>query len=234
MKPPSKPIVARWRRRLRRAALVAASAVAGYFVLCTGLLVVYRWVDPPFTAVQAQRRLESWFREGPYRKRQRFVPLEQISIHLRHAVVAAEDTRFYHHAGVDWKAVGEAMEDNRHRDRRRGGSTLSQQLAKNLFLTTHSNWARKAAEVPLAYLTDRILGKRRVLEIYLNVVEWGPRGVFGAEAAARHHFGVSARHLPRRRAARLAACLPAPHTREPPEMDRYADVILRRMSLLGW
>ncbi len=234
----SEPVPARvsrrWLRWLRRGALAAGIAVAGYFLLCAALLVVYRWVDPPFTAVQLQRRVESWFDDRPYHVDRRPLPLERISIHLRHAVVAAEDTRFYEHAGIDWKAIGEAIDDNRRRGRRRGGSTLSQQLAKNLFLTTHSTWARKAAELPLTYLTDLILGKERALEIYLNVVEWGPPGVYGAEAAARYHYGRSARHLSRRRAARLAACLPAPHTRRPAEMGQYAGIILQRMELMGW
>jgi len=205
----------------------------GYFLVCTLLLFAYRRFDPPTTGVQVQRRIESLFAEGAYRKRYRPVPYARISPHLVHAVVAAEDTRFYEHGGIDWQAIGEAIEDTR-RGRPRGGSTLSQQLAKNLFLTTHSRLWRKTLEVPLTYLTEAVLSKERILELYLNVAEWGPTGVFGAEAAARQHYGVSASALTREQASRLAACLPAPRRRVPQRMDQYAAIIERRMAQMGW
>ena len=192
-----------------------------------------RWVDPPTTGVQIQRRVGAIFSKDSYEKRYEPVALRRISKHLPRAVVAAEDTRFWEHGGIDWQAVEQAVAD-RSRGRRRGGSTISQQLAKNLFLTTHSSWLRKAAEVPLTYLTEWILPKPRILELYVNVVEWGPRGVFGAEAAARHHYGMSALLLNREQSARLAACLPAPSRRVPSAMDRYSEVVERRMQLMGW
>jgi len=221
------------RRWLRRGALGAAGAVGGWLLLCSLWLVTLRFVDPPTTGVQLQRRVESWFGDTPYRKRYVPVSLAQMSPHLPHAVVAAEDTRFYQHGGIDWQAIEEALEDNA-RGRRRGGSTLSQQLAKNLFLTTHSSWLRKGAEVPLTYLTEWILPKERILELYLNVAEWGPGGVFGAEAAARYHYGVPASALSREQSARLAACLPSPRRRTPQRMDRLAGIVLGRMKTLGW
>jgi len=211
----------------------AALAVAAWLVACVAALVALNVVDPPTTAVQLERRVESWFDERPYRKQWRPVPLGRISDHLEHAVVAAEDGRFWQHPGVDWKAVGEAVDDNRRRRSWRGGSTLTQQLVKNLFLTTRGSFARKAAEVPLAYTADLVLPKRRILELYLNVVEWD-RGVYGAEAAARHHYGVSAAVLSREQAAGLASVLPDPRRRRPQRMERYRGMILRRMQQHGW
>lgn len=223
----------RARRWIRRIALFLAVAVAGYFALCALLLAAYRRVDPPTTGVQIQRRIESWLADGDYRKRYRPVPSSRVSPHLLHAVVAAEDSRFFEHGGVDWEAVGEAIEDSR-RGRRRGGSTLSQQLAKNLFLSTHSSWWRKGIELPLTYLTEALLDKDRILELYVNVAEWGPQGIFGIEAAARHHYGVPAAALDREQAARLAACLPAPSRRVPARMDRYSAIIEGRMTRMGY
>jgi len=223
----------RVRSWVRRLALLLCITLVGYFATCTLMLAAYRVVFPPTTGVQIQRRIESWLSGDAYRKRYRPVPYDRISPHLAHAVVAAEDTGFLHHGGIDWHAVGEAIEDTR-RGHSRGGSTLSQQLAKNLFLTTHSTLWRKTLEVPLTYLTEAVLGKRRILELYLNVVEWGPRGVFGAEEAARLDYGVPASALTREQAARLAACLPAPQRRVPQRMDDYARTIEERMSLMGW
>ncbi len=130
-----------------------------------------------------QRRVEAWIGGRPYVKHYRPVPLAAIADDLEHAVVAAEDTRFLDHRGVDWDAVKGAVEDNRRRGRIwRGGSTITQQLVKNLFLTTYGSIARKAFEVPLAYAAEAIVPKERILELYLDVIEWGD-GVYGAEAA---------------------------------------------------
>src|ERR1700722_17224794 len=147
-------------------------------------------------------------RHGVYKKRYTFLPLKKISSELQHAVIAAEDGRFYQHHGIDWKAEQKVMDDSREAGTvTRGASTITQQLVKNLFFTTHRNPARKAFEYTLAPLADWILGKRRVLELYLNIVEWGP-GIYGAEAAAEYHYGTSAGRLDREQSARLAACLP--------------------------
>ena len=192
-------------------------------------LVLLRWVDPPFTGVQAQRRVESWFAAGKYQKRYEPVELKKISVHLRHAVVAAEDSRFAQHFGIDWEALGTvAMGKSM-----RGASTITQQLVKNLFFTTHRNPIRKAAEFGLAPAAEVTLGKDRILELYLNSVEWGP-GVFGAEAAARYHYKIPASALSREQAARLAACLPAPRKRRPGAMNQYSAIILERMEQMGW
>jgi monofunctional glycosyltransferase len=210
---------------MRALAALAAAALAA--------LVLLRFVDPPFTAVQAQRRIEHLF-DSKYRKSWQPVPLSRISPDLQHAVIAAEDGRFYEHSGIDWKQVelvaGEALETG---EASRGASTLTQQLVKNLFFTTHRNPVRKVAEWILAPAADAVLGKQRVLELYLNVAEWGP-GVFGAEAAARHHFGIPASRLTREQSARLAAILPSPLRRKPARMDRYSGIILMRMRQMGW
>jgi monofunctional glycosyltransferase len=117
---------------------------------------------------------------------------------------------------------------------RRGASTITQQLVKNLFFTTHRNPVRKAFEYTLAPLADWILGKRRTLELYLNVVEWGPGGVYGAESAAEYHYRTTAAQLDRGKAARLAACLPSPRRYKPASMNQYSTAILERMQQVGW
>ncbi len=206
-----------------------AGAVAGFFLICTLLLISYNWVFPPTTGVHIQRRVQSLFVEGEYSKRYDPIPMENISRHLAHAVIAAEDTRFFEHGGFDWDAIEQAYEEGG----RRGGSTISQQLAKNLFLTTHRSYLRKALEVPLTVLTELLLPKERILELYVNVVEWGP-GVFGAESASRHYFNVEARQLTRSQSAALAACLPDPLRRRPRTGGWYTQIILRRMDAMGY
>ena len=144
------------------------------------------------------------------RLRQAWVPYERISVHLKRAVVAAEDARFLDHEGFDWDAIQKAMQKNERRGKVvAGASTISQQLAKNLFLSGSRSWLRKGQEAIITWMMERTLPKRRILELYLNVAEWG-EGVFGAEAAARHHFGVPAAALGPAEAAWLAAILPSP------------------------
>ncbi len=207
--------------------------VGSYYLLCTLLIISYRWVDPPTTGVQLQRSISAWWDgDADYKTIYRPVPLASIDDDLELAVVAAEDTRFFQHTGIDWEAIGEAVEDNRERGFvYRGGSTMTQQLAKNLFQTTHSSFLRKGMEVPLTYLLEIFLPKERILELYLNVIEWGP-GVFGVEAAVQHHYGHSAAVLSRYRAAALAACIPNPLVRTPGRMPRYTRTILGRMYQL--
>lgn len=197
------------------------------------MITALRWIDPPFTMVQTQRRVESFFSKEPYEKRQTFVPLSQIDQDLQHAVIAAEDGRFYEHNGIDWMELQKMLGESQKGGRLRGASTITQQLVKNLFLTTHSNPIRKGLETPLVPLAELLLSKQRILELYLNVIEWGP-GVYGAEAAARHHYGVSAAELGREQAARLAACIPSPLRRTPQRMDTYSSQILVRMASRGW
>jgi monofunctional glycosyltransferase len=197
------------------------------------MLVAARWIDPPTTAVHIQRRIQSWSRPGPYRKRYQFIPLSQISSDLQHAVIAAEDARFYQHHGFDWHEVQIAAQEDVEGERARGASTITQQLVKNLFFGTGRSVLRKGAEVTLVPVAEFVLGKKRILEIYLNVVEWGP-GIYGAEAACRHYDETAARNVGREQAARLAAILPAPLKRRPERMNSYSAIILGRMNQLGW
>jgi monofunctional biosynthetic peptidoglycan transglycosylase len=197
-------------------------------------LVSLKFVNPPVTGVQMQRRIEGLFGPGSSFLQRNPVPIGRIAPELQHAVVAAEDGRFYDHHGIDWKAVRKVAEESRETGEvSRGASTITQQLVKNLFFTTHRNPIRKAFEYTLAPMADTILGKQRTLELYLNVVEWGP-GIFGAEAAAQYHFRTSAARLSRDQAARLAAILPAPRRRKPARMNQYSAAIQTRMRQMGW
>ncbi|MGD0729863.1 MAG: monofunctional biosynthetic peptidoglycan transglycosylase [Terracidiphilus sp.] len=196
-------------------------------------LVALRWIDPPTTAVHLERRLQAWIHHKPYQAHYQFVPLSQISPELQHAVIAAEDARFYMHHGFDWQAIQIAAQDDMEGGRIRGGSTLTQQLVKNLFFGTGRSILRKGAEFTLVPVAELVLGKQRILELYLNVVEWGP-GVYGAEAACLYHDKTSARTIGREQAARLAAILPLPLKRRPAHMDHYSAIILERMRQMGW
>jgi monofunctional biosynthetic peptidoglycan transglycosylase len=204
------------------------------FGLLTALsLVAARWIDPPTTAVHVQRRVQAWIHHTPYHERYQFIPLSQISPDFQHAVIAAEDARFYQHQGFDWHAIQIAAEGDMDRGRIRGGSTITQQLVKNLFFGTGRSFLRKGAEFTLVPVAELALGKRRILELYLNVVEWGP-GVYGAEAASRYYDRTAARSIGRKQAAQLAAILPAPLKRRPERMNRYSGLILERMLQMGW
>jgi monofunctional glycosyltransferase len=197
------------------------------------ILVAARWIDPPTTAVHMERRLQAWMHQRAYHERYKFVTLSQISPDLQHAVIAAEDARFYQHHGFDWHAMQIAAEDDMEGGRIRGGSTLTQQLVKNLFFGTGRSILRKGAEFMLVPVAELVLGKQRILELYLNVVEWGP-GVYGAESACRYYYRISARNIDRQRSAQLAAVLPLPLKRRPDHMNRYSQLILERMRQLGW
>ncbi len=221
-------------KRLRRTLVILALLPVVYYGLCVAGLVYLRFLPPVTTAVQVQRAVEraaSGERPLPdYRWRS----MEEISDHFPHAVVAAEDARFFRHDGFDWEELRRAREKaEREGEPMRGASTLTQQLMKNLYFTTHRNPVRKLYEWGLTQPAEWILGKDRILELYVNVVELGP-GTFGAEAGARHHFGVAASALSRRQAASLAAILPAPRSRQPGNMGWYTDIIQRRMGQMGW
>jgi monofunctional glycosyltransferase len=197
------------------------------------ILLAARWVDPPSTAVHIQRSLQAWIHHTPYHERYKFIPLGQISPDLQHAVIAAEDARFYQHHGFDWHQIQIAAEDDWEGGRARGASTITQQLVKNLFFGTGRSVLRKGAEFTLVPVAEFALGKRRILEIYLNVVEWGP-GIYGAESASRYYYGTAARNIDREQAVRLAAILPAPLKRRPERMNNYSVLILERMRQLNW
>jgi monofunctional biosynthetic peptidoglycan transglycosylase len=232
--PPSTPIAPPRRKSFFR--FLIRWVVIGVVVLwslAALILVAARWIDPPTTAVHMQRRLQAWIHHTTYHERYKFIPLGQISSDLQHAVVAAEDARFYQHHGFDWQEIQIAAEDDLEGDRTRGASTITQQLVKNLFFGTGRSFVRKGAEATLVPVAEFVLGKRRILEIYLNVVEWGP-GIYGAESACRYYDESGARNISRQQAARLAAILPAPLRRRPERMNNYSETILRRMGQIGW
>ena len=220
-------------RTVRRVAVYAATAATGWYLTCCLALISYRWIDPPFTTVQAQRRIESVFSPEAYSPQQRRLSLQSIPVQVQHAVIAAEDGAFYSHGGIDWEELDLVFEGAKKGGRMRGASTLSQQLVKNLFLTTHSSIWRKIPEYALTPIAETVLSKDRILELYLNEIEWGP-GIWGVGAAAEFHYGIAAERLSLNQAARLAACIPAPRSRRPKQMDRYSGIILDRMQRRGW
>lgn len=222
-----------WKGLPGRVVRWVAVAAGLLWLLAALMLVEARWVDPPTTALHVERRVQAWIHGKPYRERYKFVPLSQISPNLQHAVIAAEDARFYQHHGFDWQAMEIAAEGDMKGKRLRGGSTLTQQLVKNLFFGTSRSLLRKGAEASLVPVAELVLGKRRILELYLNEVEFGP-GVYGVEAACRSYYGTSARSVGRDQAARLAAVLPDPRRRRPQAMNWYSGIILRRMGQMGW
>lgn len=176
-------------------------------VAIIAVILLYRFVNPLYSTLMVANALEG------RTLKHRWVLLSEMSPHLVSAVVTSEDGRFCRHWGVDWKEVENALERAEESgDGPRGASTIPMQTMKNLFLWQSRSYVRKGIEIPLAYVSSAIWPKRRMIEIYLNIVEWGP-GVFGAQAAARHHFRTSAAKLTRRQASQLAAALPNPHVR---------------------
>ena len=215
-------------------ALALAATFVAYELSILARLAWWRGHDPASTAFM-EERLDRLREKSPAAKlRQRWVPYAHISVHLKRAVVAAEDAKFADHEGFDWEAMQKAWEKNQKRGKVvAGGSTISQQLAKNLFLSGSRTPWRKAEEAMITVMMESVMDKRRILEIYLNVIEWGD-GVFGAEAAARHYYGVSAAALTPVQAARLAAIVPNPRfydrRRTTPWLERKTEIILARMG----
>jgi monofunctional biosynthetic peptidoglycan transglycosylase len=195
-------------------------------------LLVWKWVNPAETSFMAIR-LEELREKNPNIELQyEWVDYAQISTHLKRAVVAAEDDRFMQHHGFDWRGIEQALQKNQRRGKSvAGGSSITQQLAKNLFLSPSRSYWRKAQEAIIALMIEALWDKQRILEVYLNVVEWG-NGVFGAEAAARHYYRVSAAQLGPTAAARMAVMLPNPRQYEkamPAWVVRHASRVQARM-----
>ena len=201
--------IGRWLRRLLILLLV------GFVVLPVTAVVIYRFVPPPITWLMVQRMAEGRGLERDWR------PLSQISPVLVRSVIASEDARFCTHSGFDVEAMQRALRQNEQRPGRlRGGSTISQQTAKNVFLWPHRDYVRKGLEAYFTVLIEAVWGKRRIMEVYLNTIEMGP-GIYGAQAAARHYFGVDASALSPSQAARLAAILPNPIRYRAAQPGRY-------------
>lgn len=208
----------RWTWRVLLLVLIALAAVQFWF-----LVHVWHWVDHnPESTVFMRARLEILREDNPTaRLRHQWVPYPRISGHLKRAIVAAEDAKFVGHRGFDWDGIQKAYEKNlREGEIVAGGSTITQQLAKNLFFSGERAWWRKGQEAVVAVMLETVMSKRRILEIYLNVIEWG-EGVFGAEAAARYHYGSSAANLSAEQAARLAAIVPSPRRYGPGSDTAY-------------
>jgi monofunctional biosynthetic peptidoglycan transglycosylase len=198
-----------------------------------GWVAWWRFVTPGMTSFM-ELRIEELREKNPgYELKHQWQPYEKISVNLKRAVVAAEDDKFIDHEGFDWEGIQKAMEKNEKKGRIvAGGSTISQQLAKNLFLSASKTPWRKAQEAVITLMLETLWDKRRILEVYLNVVEWG-EGVFGAEAAAKRYFGTTAARLGPEQAARLAVMLPAPRRFEKnpysPYLNGRTQLILGRM-----
>ena len=216
----------------RSAALVLAAIVVYQFWIF-GNVVWWVWFNPSTSAFM-ERRLEVLHEDNPEAVlRHKWVPYERISINLKRAMIAAEDAKFLDHDGFDWEAIQKAYEKNIIKGKIvAGGSTISQQLAKNLFLSGKRTPWRKAQEALITVMIENVMTKRRIFEIYLNIIEWG-NGVFGAEAAARHYYDTSATYLDAEQAARLAAMVPKPRyydrVRYTPLLERRTGIILERM-----
>jgi monofunctional biosynthetic peptidoglycan transglycosylase len=197
-------------------------------------IIRYRSVNPAETAMMEQRADESESEGQPVKREQTWVPYDRISQNLVRAVLAGEDSRFFDHSGFDWEEIEKAIEENIEKGEfKRGASTISQQLAKNLFLSTSKNPVRKLHEALITWEMELMMGKRRILEIYLNVIEWGD-GIYGAEAAARTYFNTSAASLSSEQAAFLSAMIPNPRTVYNPNknrrrVERRRNLILRLM-----
>ena len=197
---------------------------------------IWYWVDhnPRSTAFMDARLERLLEKNQKALLQQQWVPYNRISMNLKRAIIAAEDAKFLDHDGFDWDSIAKAYEKNLKKGRViSGGSTISQQLAKNLFLSGDRTWWRKGQEAVITVMIELIMNKRRILEIYLNVIEWG-NGVFGAEAAAQYHFGGSAATLSPQQAAQLAAMVPSPRRYRPgsetPYLQRRTEIIQSRMS----
>ncbi|MFZ5690626.1 MAG: monofunctional biosynthetic peptidoglycan transglycosylase [Pseudomonadota bacterium] len=214
-------------RRIVRIVVIVAFVLLLLPYLLTPLYLVVRPVSMPmlwrYVTFQPVTRI--------YR------PLDDIAAVLPRTVIASEDAQFCNHRGVDWRGLRDIIKEAEDLDDLRGGSTITQQTAKNLFLWQGRSYVRKALEMPLALWMDLILGKRRIMEIYLNVAEWGPNGQFGAEAGARRAFKTSAADLDAREAALMAAMLPNPKRRDAqkpgPTVRRLSGIYQRRANAAG-
>ncbi len=227
-----------WFRLITGVLMAALSVAILYQLWYLGLVFWYAHQNPSMSSVMRQELTRLQASDADAELRYQWVPYDRISNSLKRAVIAAEDSNFTGHEGIEWEAIRKAWEYNqrqaeRESSRRRGGSTITQQLAKNLFLSGDRSYLRKGQELVLAYMIEHVMDKQRILELYLNVAEWGV-GVFGAEAAARHYYGVSAAQLGASQAARMAAMLPNPRyydrNRNTSYLGSRSGTLQRRMS----
>lgn len=208
---------------LRRLLRIIVYVVFGWAAAVVILSVLYLVIPPVSTLM-----VGDWLRGRAVQRN--YVQLQQISPQLPLAVLTSEDSRFCSHFGVDWDALNDVIESAGEDGPRRGASTIAMQTAKNLFLLPSRSYIRKGLEVPLALYLDALWSKRRMMEIYLNIAEWG-NGIYGAEAAARYYFNKSARNLTRREATLLATALPNPIRRNPGNPTRGHQALAERLSV---
>ena len=229
---------------MKSAAQLLALSIKSLLLGLFGLLLLYQfwlfcwvlwwnWINPDTTRFMAIRLAELQIKDPRAQLKKQWVGYGRISINLKRAIIVSEDDLFIHHEGFDWGGIQKAMEKNQRRGKIvAGGSTISQQLAKNLFLTPSKTPWRKAEEAIITLMIESVWSKQRIFEVYLNVIEWG-NGVFGAEAAARHYYGISAAQLGPEQAARLAGMVPSPRfydrNRNAPGLANKAAIILARM-----
>lgn len=229
---------------MKSAAQLLSLSIKSLLLGLFGLLLLYQfwlfcwvlwwnWINPDTTRFMAIRLAELQIKDPRAQLKKQWVVYGRISINLKRAIIVSEDDLFIHHEGFDWGGIQKAMEKNQRRGKIvAGGSTISQQLAKNLFLTPSKTPWRKAEEAIITLMIESVWSKQRIFEVYLNVIEWG-NGVFGAEAAARHYYGISAAQLGPEQAARLAGMVPSPRfydrNRNAPGLANKAAIILARM-----
>ncbi|WP_037588577.1 monofunctional biosynthetic peptidoglycan transglycosylase [Stenoxybacter acetivorans] len=221
-----------FRRLIGNTAWILLALFVLYWAWIFGCVLCWRFFNPTETAFMAAQLTVLQQKNPEAKITQQWVDYEHISANLKRAVVAAEDDRFVEHSGFDWESLQQAVENELQHKKSGGGSTISQQLAKNLFLSSERSYIRKAQEAVITVMIETMWSKKRILEVYLNVAEWGS-GIFGAEAAARHYYGISAAGLNERQAARLAVMLPNPRRyqqRYPAGLARHAARIQRRMK----
>ncbi len=223
-------MLGRW---LKRGLLLVFGLFLLWQLWLLGWVLFWGWFNPGTTRFMEIRLAELRQKVPNAQLQQQWVPYERISTHLKRAIIAAEDAKFVDHEGFDWEGIQKAIEKNQKKGRFvAGGSTISQQLAKNLFLTPNKSYFRKAEEAIITLMLETLWSKRRILEVYLNVIEWG-NGVFGAEAAARHYYRISAAQLAPDQAARLAGMVPNPRyydrNRGAPGLGKKTAIILGRM-----
>lgn len=224
-------------RCIRFILILLVTLVIGWHVYVLGTIISWRWINPPSSAFMRQQATEILEKDPTATISYQWTPYKAISSNLKQAVIASEDAKFVDHDGFDWESMEKAMKKNQSNQRRKkskviGGSTISQQLAKNMFLSPTQSYIRKAEEAIITLMLETALDKQRIFEIYLNVAEWG-NGVFGAEAAAQHYFNISSAKLNQRQGAMLAAMLPNPRFydthRTDKRLTRKTQIILKRM-----
>ena len=225
-----------WRYYAKKALIVLKWTAVFFFASTFIIEVLFTFINPPITPLMINRVIEQKMAGKKAKLHKKWIPIEKISPNMYRAVVASEDNRFLEHWGIDVQAIEKAVQYNKRHRRKHGASTITQQVAKNVFLWPARTWLRKGFELYFTVTIDLIWSKRRIMEVYLNVIETGD-GIYGTEAAARDYFHKSAKNLTRGEAALIAACLPNPRKRNPaaptPYLLRRQGRILNLMNKIG-